>query len=136
MNTPWGMFAIVRILDTHRSYPQEEGILSIPTLVSHTTSFPLILITTLPLFRRLCSSAYVIPSSLFVIPAEGGLVPNTPSTPARIRIYRLVASTLPVRQPSLILVRTQTIRREYCRRAIDTTPRIPYHCSCNCLQQQ
>lgn len=60
MNTPWGMFAIVRILDTYRSYPQEEGILLIPTLVSHTTSFPLILLTTLPLFRRLCSSAYVI----------------------------------------------------------------------------
>lgn len=70
------MFAIVRILDTHRSYPQEEGILSIPTLVSHTTSFPVILITTLPLFRRLCSSAYVIP-------AEGDLVPNTRYTPAR-----------------------------------------------------
>ena len=83
MNTPWGMFAIVRILDTRRSYSQEEETPLIPAIVSHTTSFPLILITTLPLFRRLCGSAYVIPSSLFVIPTEGDLVPNTRYTPAR-----------------------------------------------------
>ena len=71
------MFAIFRILDTRRSYSQEEETPLIPAIVSHTTSFPLILITTTPLFRRLCGSVYVIP-------AEGDLVLNTRYTPARI----------------------------------------------------
>lgn len=103
MNTPWGMFAIVRILDTRRSYSQEEGILSIPAIVSHTTSFPLILITTLPLY----------PAALqFCLRHSRGGRPcaEHPLYSRPHRSYRLVAATLPVRQPPLILVRTQTIR--------------------------